>query len=87
MVRIAATPEQLTQLKSTFDQQAQNVQQLVSTISGRLGSVDWEGPAHDRFVQAWDGEFKPALSRLQEDLRAAGNEAHQTGERIRAAGS
>ena len=87
MVRIGATPEQLTELKSVFDRQSEAVEQLQGTVTSRLGAVDWQGPAHDRFVQRWEGEFKAALRRLQAELQSAGREAHETGQRIRAAGS
>lgn len=87
MVRIGATPEQLTELKSVFDRQSDAVEQLTSTVTSKLNAVDWQGPARDRFVQMWEGEFKTALRRLQSELQAAGREAHETGQRIRAAGS
>lgn len=85
--RIGATPEQLTELKRVFDAQVGEVTRLESTISNKLGSVDWQGQAHDRFEQMWNGEFKRSLSKLREALTDAGNDAHQTGERIRQAGS
>lgn len=87
MVRIGATPEQLTELKVVFDRQSESVEQLMTAVTSKLGSVDWQGPAHDRFVQSWESEFKPLLRRLQNDLQTAGREADQAGQRIRAAGS
>lgn len=85
--RIGATPEQLTELRRVFDDQASEIDQLRGRIDGKLGSVDWQGPRHDDFVQRWNGDFRRALTQLQQALRDAGREAHEVGERIRQAGS
>ncbi len=87
MARVGATPEELTALKGVFDTQSQVVDNLQSTITSRLSATDWQGPARERFDATWSTEFKPALQRLQVALQDLGREAHQTGERIRAAGS
>lgn len=86
-MRIGATPEQLTELKGVFDRQSDAVDQLMAAVTSKLASVDWQGPAHDRFVQSWENEFKPSLRKLQTELQGAGREADQAGQRIRAAGS
>ena len=86
-MRIGATPEELTALKGVFDAQAGKVDELVAAVNSKLGAVDWQGPAHDKFQNLWETQFKTALRNLQESLRAAGNEAQRVGENIRIAGT
>jgi len=85
MARIGADVESLQALNPVFQQQAQVVQTLQSTIDGRLQGVWWEGPAHQRFLEAWN-QVKPALANLQSCLTQAGAEAANRAEALRAAG-
>lgn len=87
MARIGATPEQLTELKTVFETQSGRIEDLITAVSNKLNSVDWEGPAHTRFKGRWDVEFMKVLRNLQQALQEAGREAQQVGEKIRVAGS
>ncbi len=87
MSRIGAELGELQSLRSTFDRNAQEVSQLSSTISSQVSSTYWEGPAAERFKGAWEGEFKPALAKLQEALREAGQEVQRRHDAIQSAGS
>jgi len=68
--------EQLSALKVAFDQQGQAVDELAGAIRSQLGNTVWEGPAADRFRDAWSGEFEPALRKLQAAFQEAGNEVN-----------
>jgi WXG100 family type VII secretion target len=72
--RIGASIEQLTELKSTFDREAQNIEALVGNIGGRLADTDWEGGAAERFRAQWASEFEPSLRNLRQALEEAGLE-------------
>lgn len=74
MARIGAGIEQLAELKTTFDREAQTVESLLTTVSGRLADTDWEGPAADRFRAQWASEFEPSLRTLRTALEEAGLE-------------
>jgi WXG100 family type VII secretion target len=87
VARIGASPEELTQLKSVFDTQSDRITDLINAVASKLNSVDWQGPAHDRFKNQWDGDFMKTLRNLQQALQDAGREAHQVGDNIRKAGS
>jgi WXG100 family type VII secretion target len=77
IMRIGASMEAMAQLKSQFDRQAQNVQTLASDLDGQVNMIasgEWEGPAANRFRDAWSSQFKPALQNLQQSLTEAGAE-------------
>ncbi len=77
MARIVADIEQLTELKATLDQQAGEVENVLSTISGQLSNTTWEGPSADALRSEWTDQFQPALNRLEEALDAASRELEQ----------
>jgi WXG100 family type VII secretion target len=77
MARIGADVDQLRDLKTTFDGQAQRVEEMISTISGRLANAYWEGPASERFRSTWGSEFEPALRQLRDSLEQCGVEIKQ----------
>jgi WXG100 family type VII secretion target len=84
---VGADVEQLGSLKGTFDQQSQAIDELAGAIRNQLGNTWWQGPAADRFRQAWSGEYEPALRRLQEALQEAGAEVMRRREALVQAGS
>lgn len=77
MARIGADTEQLRELKTSFDGQAQRIEELIAAISGRLANVYWEGPAAERFRSTWGGEFEPTLRNLRTSLEECGVEIAQ----------
>lgn len=64
----------LEQLRAMFDTKAGEVQNLESTLTGKVapGATAWEGPGADKFRSAWETEFAPALRNLREALIQAG---------------
>jgi WXG100 family type VII secretion target len=69
--------EQLQSLHSTFNTQASNVESMTKSITGQLAGTQWEGPASDRFRNAWNGEFAPMLNKLVIALTEAGTEVQR----------
>jgi uncharacterized protein YukE len=87
MTRIGGALPELTNLHRTFNQQAGTVTELTNAIRGALSSTWWEGPAADRFREAWHSEFEPMLGRLGEQLTQAGTEVARRRDALEAAGS
>lgn len=87
MTTIGGEVEQLASLKSTFEREAQTVQQLSSSIRSQLDNTWWKGPAADRFRSQWQGEFDPTLRRLQEALVECAAEVSRRREALLQAGS
>lgn len=74
MSRIVVTPEQLVDLKATFDREGGSVDELRSTLTSKLESVQWEGHNAETFRAEWHNTYAPMLNRLAESLRAAGQD-------------
>ena len=87
MSTIAGSLEQLDGLARQFQQQSQSVEQLTSTIRGQLDGALWQGPAADRFRNAWSGEFEPVLRKLEASLQEAGVEVQRRRDALQQAGS
>jgi uncharacterized protein YukE len=87
MARIGADIEALQELKTTFDGQAQRIEELISAVSGRLANVYWEGPAAERFRGTWGSEFEPTLRNLRSSLEECGVEVSRRIQVLEQAGS
>lgn len=87
MAKIGAEMGQLADLQKTFGQQSQAVEQLTTTIDSRVGNTLWEGPAADRFRNAWTSEFKPTLKSLREALDQASQEVSDRHRALEQAGT
>lgn len=64
----------LGDLKASFENQAQRIDELISTIGGRLANTYWEGPAANRFRGQWGSEFEPSLRNMRVALEECGVE-------------
>ena len=84
---IGAELEQMQGLRASLDRNGAQVSEVAHAIRGQLASTFWRGPAADRFRQAWDGEFEPALRRLQDALAEAGQEVQRRHDALQQAGS
>jgi WXG100 family type VII secretion target len=84
---IGAEIEQLQSLKTCFDTQASNVNELTSAVRNQLAGTAWQGPAADRFRNAWSGEFEPMLKKLSTALVESGMEVSRRREALIQAGS
>ncbi len=69
MPTIGAQMDDLDSLRSMFDQQSAVVDELTGTLDAQLGNTWWEGPAADRFRDAWQTSFAPTLRQLEAALQ------------------
>ena len=81
----AVTPEELTSLGNTLKAQIGEVNQIISSVDNPLGSIPWSGPAKDKFTEEWNGNFKSALSKLNEAFDVAGKDCIDRAEGARIA--
>lgn len=79
------TPEELTQLGGTLKAQIDVVNGIITSVDNPLGSIAWTGPAKEKFVEEWNGNFKTALGRLTEAFQMAGTDCEQRAEGARIA--
>lgn len=87
MPKIGAELGQMQQLKKSFDKNSARTVELMTSIRNQLGNTWWEGPAANRFRQAWSQEFEPALKKLEQALNEAGGEVQRRHDAIERAGS
>jgi uncharacterized protein YukE len=87
MARIGGEIEQLAQLKSTFDREAQSVEELTRAIRSQLQGTAWEGPAAERFRTMWAGEYEVSMRKVQQALVDAGAEVSRRQGALLQAGS
>ncbi len=85
MAKVGADLPQLDDLKKVLDNNVARTQEILSTIDSKLSSTHWEGPAAQRFRDAWNGEFKGALNKLEAALTEAGTEVQRRRQAIEAA--
>jgi uncharacterized protein YukE len=78
-----ADPDQLQALGTTLKRQMEAVSSVLSQVSGVLGTTLWQGPAHDRFANDWNGAFRDALNRLNQAFEAAGQDCTARAEELR----
>jgi len=64
-------PEDLLNLRSVFDQQAEAVEALRGAIQAAIDGTVWESPAATEFRNVWGSEFTPMLMSLREALNNA----------------
>lgn len=78
---------QLDALRSTFDVKATEINTLTGLLSGKVdpGATAWQGPGADSFRAAWDGDFKPAMVKLESALREAATAVGRYRDNIEAA--
>ena len=74
MSMFGANPDELHALGTTLKQQIAAVDAIIRSVDGPVGSIAWTGPARDRFLEEWNGNFKTALGRLNEAFDAAGTD-------------
>ena len=76
-VMYGANPEQLAALGTTLTQQIEAINAVIATVNSALHSTTWTGPAHDRFVEEWEGSFTGALKNLNQAFEMAGTDCKQ----------
>ncbi|MEL6889970.1 MAG: hypothetical protein AAFP84_00115 [Actinomycetota bacterium] len=83
MSMFGANPDELHALGTTLKQQIGAVDSIIRAVDGPVGSIAWTGPARERFLEEWNGNFKSALTRLNEAFEAAGNDCVARAEGLR----
>lgn len=85
--KIGAELGQMQSLKKAFDTNATKSVELMTSVRGEVANTYWEGPAAERFRQAWTSEFEPALKKLEAALKEAGAEVERRRAALERAGS
>lgn len=67
--------EQVRQLGSQLNNQAEQIQQIVSTLTNTLNNTQWTGPDAQQFHNEWTSQHVPALRNVVQALRDAGGKA------------
>lgn len=83
---VGAELDAMTTLKTNFNSQSDNVDQLMTALRSDLANTYWKGGAADRFRSAWETEYEPALRNLSAGLVDAASEVGACQQRIHDAG-
>jgi WXG100 family type VII secretion target len=84
--RIGGTIEQMNSLGTHFNNQAEELARLVSSISSQLEGTDWQGGAAQRFKDQWNGEFKSVFTKVQQGLDDCASEVRSRATALTQAG-
>ena len=79
--------EEVQQLSAQFNRSADEIQQLVNTLTSKINSASWVGPDRDRFVNDWTSQHVPQLNAVMHALQNAGNLAQQNAQQQATASS
>lgn len=69
--------EQVRHLGTQLDGKANEIDQILSTLTSLLGNTTWEGPDASQFRDEWSGGHSAALRNVSNALRSASQQAHQ----------
>ncbi|MFM7537550.1 MAG: hypothetical protein ACKO91_17395 [Acidimicrobiales bacterium] len=83
MTMMGANPDELDRLGATLRRQIPQLDAVIGAAGTALDATPWTGPARDRFVEAWQSQFVPALRRLGEAFEAAGADCAQRAAALR----
>jgi hypothetical protein len=83
MTMMGANPDELDRLAATLRRQIPALDAVVQAAGSAVTTTVWVGPARDRFVEAWQGQFVPALRRLADAFDAAGGDCGQRAASLR----
>lgn len=61
--------EQMQQLEASLNQQAETIQNVITTIRTKLESTQWQGPDADRFRGEWNGTYTQNLNNVVQQLK------------------
>lgn len=74
---IKAELTELEHLSRRLDVCGGEVTELQRALTTLINTTTWTGAAADRFRQAWESEFNPALRNLADELTRAAQEVHR----------
>jgi WXG100 family type VII secretion target len=87
MTKVGGELGSMQGLKKSFDTNGARSTELKNAVKSQLDNTVWEGPAANRFREAWNKEFEPALAKLTEALKEAGQEVQRRHDALERAGS
>jgi len=59
------------QLANLMRQKADEIDHIISQLTGSVNNTQWVGPDRDRFIQDWQSSHVPALKQVEGGLRDA----------------
>ena len=83
MAQLGADVEALDQLARRFNEEAQKIQQAISTISSQIDTTWWQGPDAERFRNNWQSSFRGQLQRIGESLGQAAQQCKRQADQQR----
>jgi uncharacterized protein YukE len=69
--------DQVRQLSTQLKQQADQVQQILSSLTNTLNSTQWTGPDSERFRNEWSTTHTNSLRQVISSMQDAGQRAMQ----------
>lgn len=74
MARIVVNPDTLNTLKTSFDNQSHNLNDLTTALQADVNNShdDWQGHVADTFRADWADKYLPVLNQLATALTDAG---------------
>lgn len=69
--------EQVRQLSNQLNQQAEQIQQILSNLTGTLNSTQWTGPDSERFRNEWATTHTSGLRQVISAMQDAAQRAQQ----------
>lgn len=73
---IGMNVEEVRALATQLQQAAEQVKQITSTLTSKLGSTTWVGPDQARFKGDWEGTHSSNLRNVAEALQQASTAAN-----------
>ncbi|MET0144247.1 MAG: hypothetical protein ABW328_05605 [Ilumatobacteraceae bacterium] len=74
MSMVGADVEQLRSFGTYLSSKQDDIESIISTVSGQLQNTVWRGAGRDTFEAEWEGSFKGALGALSKAFSAAGRD-------------
>ena len=67
--------EAVRQLAAQMNQRADEIRQLMATLSNSLTGTAWSGPDREQFVSDWQGQYVQQLTNVAQALNDAAQRA------------
>ncbi|GAA5194248.1 WXG100 family type VII secretion target [Arthrobacter gyeryongensis] len=69
--------DQVRQLSNQLKQQADQIQQILSTLTNTLNSTQWTGPDSEQFRNEWSSTHTSSLRQVINSMQEASQKAQQ----------
>jgi WXG100 family type VII secretion target len=74
--------DQLQALQTRLQTESQTVEQLQTSLTNLVSGTTWQGPAADRFRNAWTSQYSPNLRQLSTALQELSTEVQRRREAL-----